>query len=44
MMVMKEKKHDLFGAVLLALKEKYVEANARDDVKAIVVTGTLSLN
>lgn len=25
--------------VLLALKEKYIEANARDDVKAIVVTG-----
>lgn len=35
-----EIKIDLFGAVLLGLKEKYVEAAKRDDVKAIVVTGT----
>ena len=28
-----------FGAVIAGLKEKYVEAMRRNDVKAIVVTG-----
>lgn len=29
-----------FGAVIAGLKEKYAEAMRRNDVKAIVVTGT----
>lgn len=38
-----EIKIDLFGVVLLGLKEKYVEVVKRDDVKVIVVIGIFYL-